>query len=260
MRSPSSAPCENGLDGSTETTPTVSSRRPDVSDERADQRRLPDPGRPRDADRVRAPGVGIQLAYEVVRRRVAVLDEADRARERPPIAGAHAGSRARSCVPHAVASARRLSCAAVIYLALGTVRRCPRDGRLRGRHAGARHPRRSRSASGRSGSRHHERGDRADAVDDRGMPPRPPSPRHVDQHAGSHHRERQASRRSRSSAPQWRDRAGCRVRPAGSAAGCRRSRLRCRSSPRRRRPQRARSSARRRRAPSRATSGRSTPT
>ena len=56
IRSPSSAPCENGLDGSTETTPTVRSEPAHVAEERADQARLPHSGRPGDADRVRAAG------------------------------------------------------------------------------------------------------------------------------------------------------------------------------------------------------------
>ena len=53
MRSPSSAPCENGLDGSTETTPTVVLCRAHVPDERGDEARLADAGRPRQPDRVR---------------------------------------------------------------------------------------------------------------------------------------------------------------------------------------------------------------
>ena len=62
----------------------------DVADERADQARLADPGRPGDADRVRAPRLRVELADELVGERVGVLDERDRARERPPVAAAHA--------------------------------------------------------------------------------------------------------------------------------------------------------------------------
>ena len=86
MRSPSSAPCVNGLDGSTEITPTVWSCAADVADERADQARLADAGRAGDADRVGAAGVRVELADELVGERVAVLDEGDRARERAPVA------------------------------------------------------------------------------------------------------------------------------------------------------------------------------
>src|SRR5205085_4644666 len=57
-----------------------------VPDERADQARLPDARRPRDADDVRAAGLRIELADEVGGERLAVLDERDRPRERAPVA------------------------------------------------------------------------------------------------------------------------------------------------------------------------------
>ena len=90
IRSPSSAPCVNGLDGSTEITPTESSCCADVADERADQRRLSDPGRPGHADRVRPPRLRVEVADDFVGERVGVLDEGDRARQRTRVAGADA--------------------------------------------------------------------------------------------------------------------------------------------------------------------------
>ena len=57
-----------------------------VPDDRADQRRLADPGRAGDADDVGGARLRVELADELVRERVAVLDEADRTRERPPVA------------------------------------------------------------------------------------------------------------------------------------------------------------------------------
>ena len=90
MRSPRSAPRENGLDGSTDTTPTVLLLLAEQAHERADQRRLADARRPRDADDRCPAGPRIELADERVRERVAVLDQRDRARERPPVTRPHA--------------------------------------------------------------------------------------------------------------------------------------------------------------------------
>ena len=90
IRSPSSAPCVNGLDGSTEITPDRRVRLPHVPDERADQRRLADAGRPGDADDERRAGLRVELADELVRERVAVLDQRDRPGERAPVAAPHA--------------------------------------------------------------------------------------------------------------------------------------------------------------------------
>ena len=61
-----------------------------MRDERRDQARLADAGRAREADRVRAARVRVELADELDGRRVAVLDERDRARERARVAGADA--------------------------------------------------------------------------------------------------------------------------------------------------------------------------
>ena len=52
---------------------------------------LPTPGGPVTPTTAGAAGLGIELADERIRERVAVLDERDRARERAPIAAAHAG-------------------------------------------------------------------------------------------------------------------------------------------------------------------------
>jgi hypothetical protein len=57
-----------------------------VADERADQRRLAHAGRPGQPDHVGRPGARIELADELVRERVAILDERDRTRERAPVA------------------------------------------------------------------------------------------------------------------------------------------------------------------------------
>ena len=81
----------NGLDGSTDTTPDRRLALAHEPDQGRDEARLADPGRAGDADRVRLAGVGIEVGDEVVRERVAVLDERDRARERAPVAGANAG-------------------------------------------------------------------------------------------------------------------------------------------------------------------------
>ena len=62
----------------------------DVADERRDQGRLADPGRAGDADGVGSARVRINLPDEVVRERVGVLDERDRARKRPLLPGTDA--------------------------------------------------------------------------------------------------------------------------------------------------------------------------
>ena len=63
--------------------------RADLADERGDQARLADAGRPGDADDVGGARLRVDLADELVRQRVAVLDERDRPRERAPVALAH---------------------------------------------------------------------------------------------------------------------------------------------------------------------------
>ena len=90
MRSPSSAPCENGLDGSTETTPTV---RPSARTWRSSapiRLDLPTPGGPVTPIAYALAGLRVEVADELVRERVGVLDERDRPRERAAVAGAHA--------------------------------------------------------------------------------------------------------------------------------------------------------------------------
>ena len=62
----------------------------DVANERADQGRLADAGRPGHADRVRPPRLRVDVPDDLVRERVGVLDEGDRARQRTRVAGADA--------------------------------------------------------------------------------------------------------------------------------------------------------------------------
>ena len=123
MRSPSSAPCVNGEDGSTESTPTVrpASRRAFVSAPISVD--LPTPGRSGEADDLGLPGVGIDLAHELPALGAVVLDERDRARERAAVAVEQAlcerrlGHRARNhrrARPHAT---RDYDCAAMELLA-----------------------------------------------------------------------------------------------------------------------------------------------
>ena len=66
--------------------------RADVAEKRADQARLADAGRAGDADRVRLARLRVEVVDEVAGERVAVLDERDRPRERPPVAGADPGA------------------------------------------------------------------------------------------------------------------------------------------------------------------------
>ena len=65
-----------------------------VLDERGDQARLPHAGRSGEPDGVRAARRRVELAHELVRHRVAILDERDRARERRGVALADAGDEA----------------------------------------------------------------------------------------------------------------------------------------------------------------------
>src|SRR5437899_2435755 len=62
----------------------------DLPDQRGDQARLADAGWARDADRVRAPRLGIDVMDEVVGERIAVLDQGDRPGECAPVARANA--------------------------------------------------------------------------------------------------------------------------------------------------------------------------
>ena len=88
MRSPRRAPCENGLEGSTETTPAVLPAPADVGEQRPDQARLADPRRAGDTDGVGVAGLRIEVTNDLGGKRVGALDERDRARERTSIAGA----------------------------------------------------------------------------------------------------------------------------------------------------------------------------
>ena len=63
-----------------------------VADERADQRRLADPGRAGDPDGVGAAGLRVELLDHLVGERLGVLNEGDCARERPLVTGANACS------------------------------------------------------------------------------------------------------------------------------------------------------------------------
>ena len=139
MRSPSSAPFENGLDGSTEIDADRQLVAADVADERADQARLADPGRAGDAERVRLSRVRVELADEVVGQRVGVLDQRDRARRAP--AGLRS-SRPRAGAPASTCSRPRRKPRA------GPFRRPRRSavGRLGRPEARSRHP-------GRAGAR-----------------------------------------------------------------------------------------------------------
>ena len=90
IRSPSSAPCVNGLDGSTEMTPTVVSRSRTWRTSALISDDLPTPGGPGDADDEGRARLRVEVADELVRERVAVLDERDRPGERAPVAAADA--------------------------------------------------------------------------------------------------------------------------------------------------------------------------
>src|SRR6185295_11697036 len=61
-----------------------------VANERTDEARLPDSGRPGDADPVRITGARIELADELVRERIRALDQRDGTGESAALAGADA--------------------------------------------------------------------------------------------------------------------------------------------------------------------------
>ena len=61
-----------------------------MPDEGADQARLADSRRARDPDRVGAARRRIEVADDLVGERIGILDQRDRPRERPPVAGANA--------------------------------------------------------------------------------------------------------------------------------------------------------------------------
>src|SRR4051812_44304711 len=70
---------------------------PHEPQERRDEARLADTRRPGEADRVHLPGLGIDVGDELVRERIGVLDERDRAGERTAVAAANAGGESLSC-------------------------------------------------------------------------------------------------------------------------------------------------------------------
>ena len=156
IRSPSSAPCVNGLDGSTEITPTVRSSLAHVADERADQRRLADAGRAGDADHERRARLRVELAHELVRERVAVLDERDRARERAPVAGADAGGEIleRPRAAHAQALGRRRPRARAVRASART--RAPAADAGKAEARGSQDPARAEGVGERPGDDHAE--------------------------------------------------------------------------------------------------------
>src|SRR5439155_1496480 len=63
--------------------------RPDEPDQRRDQAGLPDAGRPGDTDRVRSARLRVDVPHQLVRERIAILDERDRPGQRAPVARAH---------------------------------------------------------------------------------------------------------------------------------------------------------------------------
>ena len=81
--------CEKGLEGSTDTTPTVRSGLPDVAHERPDEAGLPHSRGAGDADDRRPTSVRVDLAHERARERVAVLHEGDRPGERASFPRTH---------------------------------------------------------------------------------------------------------------------------------------------------------------------------
>ena len=97
IRSPSTAPRVNGLDGSIESTPTSRSALRSSSVSAPISVLLPTPGGPV-IPTTRAPaGVREQLGDQLVARGLAVLDQADPARQRPPVAGEQALARGSAC-------------------------------------------------------------------------------------------------------------------------------------------------------------------
>ena len=154
IRSPSSAPCVNGLDGSTEITPTVCPSARTWRTSADDEARLADAGRAGEADRVRAPrSAGRASATTLVGERVAVLDERDRAGERARVARADRLDRAalassRAAPAHATRRSARSQQPARLHAAASDERRRPRSRRRQrapsgvGQRAGERRTRR----------------------------------------------------------------------------------------------------------------------
>ena len=145
MRSPSSAPCVNGLDGSTEIDADALLLLAHVADERADQattcRRRAGPVTPTRT----AAGVGIDVADDSYASGVAVLDERDRARERALVARAHAGGER---LPRPVSARRQAARCSGLSAAARAERRASTAAPRRSRAARAQ-ARRARAASSR---------------------------------------------------------------------------------------------------------------
>ena len=96
MRSPSRAPRVKGLEGSIESTATSRSALRSSRGQRPDQGALADPGRAGEADDPRLAGARVDLADQLPAGRVVGLDQGDRPRQRPLVAGEEAlGERAR---------------------------------------------------------------------------------------------------------------------------------------------------------------------
>ena len=91
IRSPRRAPCVKGLDGIDGDDPDRQPELADMPDERTDQRRLPDPGRPGEADRERRSRSPRRAPGRRRAPRLAVLDHEITAREGPAVARPDAG-------------------------------------------------------------------------------------------------------------------------------------------------------------------------
>ena len=159
IRSPSSAPCENGLERIDRDDADGHLPLADVPDQRRDEARLPDPGRAGDADRVRGAGLRVEVGDDAVREWVAVLDERDRARERTPVALPDAGgkvlTRPVAAAGHREDSSGRLPrvwpCAEPRPRRAPRPRACGRAACRRARRRGAARRRLPRSSAGSSG-------------------------------------------------------------------------------------------------------------
>ena len=192
----------NGLEGSTDTTPTVRSQGADVGDERADERRLADTGRPGHAHRRCVARRGIDAPDDALadrargprraRSRVRArggLRRGRRRRARPPstrgvpprgLYGAGRPSASRASATSAAVpfcSCRRVSSTSVI------------SARRRSKPAGSPFVRSRGSATSDVRAREHDREHGSDEVDAPGDRPGRPCPRGVDEQAGAGHRE-----------------------------------------------------------------------
>ena len=139
MRSPSTAPCaeragwvdRDHADG-------LLSRRSSVTSD-ASRLDLPTPGGPVKPGHDRPTGVRVQLADELIGGRVAVLDQADGARDRPLLAGQHAGHQRRCGRSRGGRSCRLQAAVERVQQRVVLVRQADRDA-----YAGGRAERRQR--------------------------------------------------------------------------------------------------------------------